>query len=284
MCIMKLSIVIPAHNEEGCINETVRALHTKLSAAQIHHEILVVNDNSSDTTEAILIRLRDEIPSVTYVNNHPPHGFGFAVRKGLEVYTGDAVAIYMADASDRPEDLIKFFSVMEQRQVDCVFGTRFSRNSKVVDYPSLKLSLNRAANLFIQMLFGLRYNDVTNAFKLYRRHVIDGLKPFLSHHFNLTVEMPLKAIVRGYSYTIVPNDWINRKSGESKLHIKEMGSRYLFIVLYCFIEKWLSKRDYHREQFDFETHEALEASAISNILKDDYARRAPAAGRDAMPD
>jgi len=245
---MKLSVVIPAHNEAGSIDETVRVLHAKLSAEQIDHEILVVNDNSSDCTEQLLVRLREEIPSFIYVNNHPPHGFGFAVRKGLEVYTGDAVAIYMADASDRPDDLVRFFRALEQRQVDCVFGTRFSRSSKVIDYPFPKLILNRSANFFIQLLFGLRYNDVTNAFKLYRRHVIDGLKPFLSPHFNLTVEMPLKAIVRGYSYTILPNDWINRKTGESKLRIKEMGSRYLFIVLYCFIERWLSKRDYHREQ------------------------------------
>lgn len=243
---MKLSVVIPAHNEEGCIRRTVRVLDAHLGAEQIEHEILVVNDNSSDQTEEILLQLQKEIPSLYYINNSPPHGFGFAVRKGLENYTGDAVAVYMADSSDRAEDLVEFFEVLEKSGVDCVFGSRFVRGAKVVNYPRLKLTLNRLANTFIQIVFGLRYNDVTNAFKLYRRHVIDGLKPFLSHHFNLTVELPLKAIVRGYSYAVVPNDWINRKSGESKLHIQEMGSRYLFIVLYCFIERWLSKGDYHR--------------------------------------
>jgi len=245
---MKLSVIIPAHNEEGCIRRTVRVLHAHLSAEQIEHEILVVNDNSTDTTEEILIHLREEVPVLRYLDNAPPHGFGFAVRKGLENFTGDAVAIYMADASDKPEDLVEFFQVMESRGVDCVFGSRFMRGAKTVDYPRFKLMLNRSANLFIQIVFGLRYNDVTNAFKLYRREVVDGLKPFLSHHFNLTVELPLKAIVRGYSYAVVPNDWINRKAGKSKLLIQEMGSRYLFIVLYCFIEKWLSKRDYHREK------------------------------------
>lgn len=258
---MKLSIVIPAHNEEGCIEGTIRALHEELSEERIEHEILVVNDNSSDTTEQILISLQQEIPALNYVNNTPPHGFGFAVRKGLEQYAGDAVAIYMADASDRPEDLVCFFRMMEEKQVDCVFGTRFSHRSRTVDYPRFKLVLNRFANSFIQLLFGLRYNDVTNAFKLYKRHVIDGLRPLLSHHFNLTVELPLKAIVRGYSYTVVPNDWINRKTGESKLLIKEMGSRYLFIVLYCFIEKWLSKKDYHREKLA-EISESREVKAI----------------------
>lgn len=243
---MKLSVVIPAHNEEGCIRRTVRVLHAHLSAEQIEHEILVINDNSSDQTEQILVELQNEIPSLYYLNNSPPNGFGFAVRKGLENYTGDAVAIYMADGSDRAEDLVQFFEVMEQKGVDCVFGSRFMRGAKVVDYPYLKRIMNRCANAFIRITFNLPYNDVTNAFKLYRREVIDGLKPFLSHHFNLTVELPLKAIVRGYSYAVVPNDWINRKAGESKLRIQEMGSRYLFIVLYCFIEKWLSQGDYNR--------------------------------------
>jgi dolichol-phosphate mannosyltransferase len=135
---------------------------------------------------------------------------------------------------------------MQSDNMDCVFGTRFSKESKVVGYPLLKLVLNRIANSFIRLLFGLRYNDMTNAFKLYRRHVIQGLQPILSHHYNLTVELPLKAIVRGYSYSVVPNSWTDRKQGVSKLKIKEMGSRYVFIILYCFIERWLSKGDYHR--------------------------------------
>jgi dolichol-phosphate mannosyltransferase len=241
---MKLSVVIPAHNEEGCIAETVTALTQALGTAAISHEILVVNDNSSDRTEDILRALASEHRSVRYVNNKPPHGFGFAVRCGLDNFTGGAVALYMADASDRPEDLIAFFRAMEDQDVDCVFGSRFVRGGKIIDYPWHKLPINRLANLFVQALFGLRYNDVTNAFKLYRREVIDGCRPLLSHHFNLTVELPLKAIVRGYSYAVVPNWWINRKTGVSKLKIQEMGSRYLFIVLYCFLERWLSRGDY----------------------------------------
>lgn len=242
----RLSVVIPAHNEEGCIASTVENLYAQLTAAEVDHEIVVVNDNSSDNTESILVDLERTIPSLRHVNNCPPHGFGFAVRAGLEAFEGDAVVVYMADASDRPEDLIAFFRKMEADNLDCVFGTRFHREAKIVDYPRLKLAINRAANLFIQILMGLRYNDTTNAFKMYRRHVITGLQPLLSHHFNLTVELPLKAIVRGYTYAVVPNWWINRKTGESKLKIKEMGSRYLFIVLYCLIEKCLSRGDYHR--------------------------------------
>ncbi|NQU65847.1 MAG: glycosyltransferase family 2 protein [SAR324 cluster bacterium] len=244
---MKLSIVIPAHNEEGSITETVSELVRSLTDATIEHEVLVVNDNSTDDTEKILTALSKQFPTCRYVNNTPPNGFGLAIRKGLENYSGDAVAIVMADGSDAPADVIAFFRKMEEG-FDCVFGSRFIKQGKTYDYPRLKLFLNRGANLFIKILFGIRYNDVTNAFKMYRRETIEGLRPFLSHHFNLTVEMPLKAITRGYSYAILPNTWRNRTSGETKLKIKEMGSRYLFIVFYCLIEKWLSLGDYNKEE------------------------------------
>lgn len=244
---MKLSIVIPAHNEEGSIRETVLAFHQELHIEKIPHEILVVNDNSKDQTEKILKELSKKIKEVRYVNNSPPNGFGFAVRCGLEAYTGDCVAIVMADMSDRPVDLVAYYRKMTEGNYDAVFGSRFKKGGKTIDYPRTKLILNRFTNGIIKILFGIRYNDVSNAFKLYKRETIDGLKPFLSHHFNLTVELPLKTIVRGYTYAVVPNYWTNRKAGESKLKIKEMGSRYFFIILYCLIEKWLSRGDYKKQ-------------------------------------
>ncbi|MDO8650412.1 MAG: glycosyltransferase family 2 protein [Candidatus Berkelbacteria bacterium] len=243
---MLLSVVIPAHNEEGSIRETVMAFHTRLKHEKIPHEIVVVNDNSQDSTESILQTLDEKIREVRYVNNQPPNGFGFAVRCGLEAYQGDCVAIVMADLSDRPEDLVSYYHKMVDGNYDAVFGSRFMKGGKTVNYPPFKLLLNRFTNGIVRILFGIRYNDVSNAFKLYKRETIQGLKPFLSHHFNLTVELPLKVIVRGYSYAVVPNHWTNRQLGESKLKIKEMGSRYFFIILYCLIERWLSRGDYKK--------------------------------------
>lgn len=244
---MVLSVVIPAHNEEECLEDTVRPLVQTLNDAEISHEILVVNDASKDGTEDLLIALGKELPTVRYVNNQAPNGFGRAVCKGLDEFAGDAVVIVMADGSDAPKDVVSYYRKLSEGY-DCVFGSRFVSGAAVVDYPRAKLFLNRMANLFIQMLFRLRYNDVTNAFKCYRRETIDGLRPFLSPHFNLTVELPLKCIVRGYSYDIVPTDWYNRTKGEAKLKIKEMGSRYLFIVLYCLLEKYLSRGDFHSKR------------------------------------
>ena len=241
-----LSVVIPAHNEEQQIEETVRAFAEALSAAGIQHEILVVNDNSQDGTEQVLQRLQTELSVLRIINNTPPHGFGFAVRRGLAAIEGDAVAIVMSDLSDSPEDLVAFYHKLLEGY-DCVFGTRFSRGGRAIDYPWFKLILNRLVNQSIRLMFMLPYNDMTNAFKLYRRSVITGLHPLLAHHFNLTVELPLKAIIRGYSFAVLPNRWINRKHGVSKFRIREMGSRYLFIILYCFLERLLSQKDYYRK-------------------------------------
>jgi dolichol-phosphate mannosyltransferase len=244
---LKLSVLIPAHNEEESIAETVKDIYERLTAEQIPHEILVVNDNSKDQTERVLQKLADVYPTLRYINNPPPNGIGLAIKSGLAHYTGDAVVIVMADGSDSPEDIVKYYREL-QKGVDCVFGSRFIKGGKLIDYPRHKLLLNRLANWFIEVLFGLRYNDVTNAFKAYRRETIEGIKPVLSHHFNVTVELPLKAIVRGYSYSVVPISWKNRSHGVSKLKIKEMGSRYLFMILYIWLEKSLSGGDYRKKE------------------------------------
>ncbi len=241
---MVLSVVLPAYNEEDSLPETLNSLYSTLLSENIPHEIVVINDNSKDTTELVLQSLQKNIPTLVYYTNPGPNGFGMAVRYGLEHFKGDCVAVMMADLSDDPKDLVKYYRTMVAKNVDAVFGSRFDKGGKVIDYPKLKLFINRIANLIIRIVIGIKYNDTTNAFKLYKKETIAGIKPFLSHHFNLTVELPLKAYVRGYSFAIVPNSWQNRKHGESKLKIQEMGSRYFFILMYCFIEKFFSRGDY----------------------------------------
>lgn len=242
---MKLSVVIPAHNERESIGATVQALQAELRSEGIPYEILVVDDASDDGTGAVVQAIAQRDPDVRCVRSRRPPGFGHAVRAGLDEYSGDAVAIVMADLSDSPTDLVRYYRVLEEG-FDCAFGSRFMRGGKVSDYPKPKLILNRLVNLGIRVLFRHGYNDTTNAFKAYRREVIDHIQPLLSNHFNLTVEMPLKATVRGYSYGIVPISWTNRVHGVSKLKLKEMGSRYLFIVLHVFLEHHLSRGDYRR--------------------------------------
>ena len=242
---LRLSVVVPAHNEAESIGATVTTLAGTLIAERIPHEILVVDDASSDGTAAVVNEVSTRHPSVRCVRSHLPPGFGHAVRAGLDHYTGDAVAIFMADSSDSPADLVSYHRVLTEG-FDCAFGSRFVKDGKVNDYPLLKLIINRIVNLAIRAMFRHGYNDTTNAFKAYRREVIDNIHPLLSNHFNLTVEMPLKAVTRGHTFQVIPITWSNRRSGVSKLKLQEMGSRYMFIVLYVFLEHHLSRGDYRR--------------------------------------
>jgi dolichol-phosphate mannosyltransferase len=241
-----LSVVIPAHNEAEVIEPTLRGLIDQLGPAGIDYEIVVVDDASRDGTGDVVRRVAEDEPRVRVVRSEGPNGFGVAVRAGLEAFTGDSVAIVMADGSDDPRDVVLYHRVLEAGY-DCAFGSRFMPGASVHDYPKFKLLMNRVVNTGIRALFRHGYNDTTNAFKAYRREVIENLRPLLSHHFNMTVELPLKAITRGFSYAIVPTSWTNRTAGTSKLQLNEMGSRYLFIVLYVFLEDHLSRGDYRRQ-------------------------------------
>jgi dolichol-phosphate mannosyltransferase len=240
------SVIIPARDEEGCVASMVKHLNLELRQQKIPHEIVVVDDGSSDKSWEILTKLKNQIPELNPCQNSAPHGFGRAVVRGLDFSRGDAVVIMMADESDDARDAVKYWRRLGEGY-DCVFGSRFMQGGGVMDYPRVKLFLNRLANLFIRVLFRIKLNDTTNAFKAYRREVIDGCRPLISPHFNLTVELPLKAIVRGFSWTVMPITWRNRRTGVPNLKIKEMGSRYLFICLYVWLEKYFSRGDYRKK-------------------------------------
>jgi dolichol-phosphate mannosyltransferase len=246
---VKLSVVIPARDEAGSLAATVREVTSTLSAAEVDHEVIVVDDSSSDGTWWIAEGLDRELKGVRAIRSPYRPGFGLAVRAGIERFSGDALAVFMADGSDDARDLISYHRTLVEG-FDCAFGSRFIAGSEVHDYPRLKLLINRIVNHGIRLLFRFGYNDTTNACKAYRREVIDSIQPLISNHFNLTVEMPLKAIVRGHSYAVVPVSWRNRMSGQSKLGLKEMGSRYLFSLMYVFLEHHLTRGDYRRVGFD----------------------------------
>lgn len=240
-----LSVIIPMRDEAGAIASCVEHLYLELSLHGVGHEIVAVDDGSTDKTWSVVQDLAARIPTLRPVQNGGEHGFGRAIIHGIEHSRGDGVVILMADESDDCRDVVRYWQLLNEGW-DAVFGSRFVRGGGVIDYPPHKLLVNRMANLFLRLLFQVRLNDFTNAFKAYRRKALDGCRPFLSPHFNLTVELPLKTIVRGYTWTVIPITWRNRRSGVSKLKIKEMGSRYLFIAIYCWLEKYFSGGDYKK--------------------------------------
>ena len=240
------SVVIPARDEEESLPPTIEAIYRVFTAAGVPHEIVVVDDGSRDRTWAVLEELKKRVPTLAPARNPGANGFGRAVICGLDHSKGDAVVIMMADASDAPADAVTYWQVLNEGY-DCAFGSRFVEGGEVIDYPRVKLLVNRLANFLVRIGFNIRLNDTTNAFKAYRRTTIDGCRPFLAPHFNLTVEIPLKAIVRGYTWSVIPISWRNRKHGVAKLKIKEMGSRYFFICMYVWLEKYFSRGDYRRK-------------------------------------
>jgi len=237
------SVVIPARDEEGSLPATLEHLHLEFSLNSVPHEIVVVDDGSKDRTWEVLQQLKTKIPALRPVQNTGDHGFGRAVTFGLRNCAGDAVVIMMADESDDACDAVRYWKLLNEGW-DCVFGSRFIKGGGVKDYPKIKLFVNRLANFFVRIVFNIPLNDTTNAFKAYRRTVIQGCEPLIAPHFNITVEIPLKAVVRGYSWTVIPITWRNRRFGAAKLKIKEMGSRYFFICAYVWLEKYFSRGDY----------------------------------------
>jgi dolichol-phosphate mannosyltransferase len=239
---LKLSIVIPAHNEEQNIGPCIDELTSTLRHADIPYEFVIVNDNSSDGT-ADVVRQRMELDgNIQLVNRHPPGGFGRAVRSGLEQITGDVVVIYMADLSDNPEDVVAYYHKIEEGY-DCVFGSRFVHGAHVEHYPFVKRICNRLANHAIRLLFRTKFNDLTNAFKAYRSEVIHVCGPYRASHFNITIEMSLSALNRNYKIAQIPISWYGRTWGSSKLRLTEMGRRYLSTLLMLFFERILISDD-----------------------------------------
>jgi dolichol-phosphate mannosyltransferase len=245
MSLTLFSVVVPARDEAESLPDTLRDLHGEFVREGVPHEIVVVDDGSTDATWQVLQSLKAEIPTLVPVQNTGPNGFGRAIIHGFGHIRGDGVVIVMADSSDLPSDAVKYWRLLCEGN-ECVFGSRFLRKGDVADYPGVKLFVNRLANTFIRLMFNIPLNDTTNAFKAYNRKVIEGCRPFLSPHFNLTVELPLKAIVRGYTWAVIPISWRNRRHGVAKLKIKEMGSRYFFICMYVWLEKYFSRGDYRR--------------------------------------
>jgi len=244
--LKKLSVIIPARDEAGNLPNCVAGIEKELEKHGIDGEIVVVDDGSRDDTPKVLEELKGQHPQLRSLRNDGQNGFGRAVRCGLSMARGAVIAIMMADLSDSPRDLVRYWEKLNEGY-DCIFGSRFISGSRVTDYPRAKLFANRIVNTAIRYAFRIECNDITNAFKMYRREVIEGCQPLISPHFNLTVEIPLKAVIRGYSWTVIPISWRNRSKGVAKLKLREMGSRYFFIIAYLWLEKYFSRGDYRKK-------------------------------------
>ena len=244
--IKDLNIIIPLRDEDEQAEITVDLLTNELKDLKKNFTITLIDDHSHDVTWNLLTKLKEKYNNVEIYKNEYEAGYGNAIRFGIGKNKCDAVVFFMGDCSDNPRDIKIYIEYLDQG-FDCVFGSRFIKNSKVVDYPLFKLVLNRIANNFIRILFLIKYNDITNAFKAYTKKTLDECEPIISKHFNINAELSLKSIIRGFKYKVIPISWTNRKEGVSKFYIKEMRNRYFFTILYVFLEKILLREDIDKD-------------------------------------
>jgi len=236
---MKLSIIIPVRNEEFLIKKIIDQLQTKLK--NLNYEIIFINDFSTDNTSQATRELIETKNGINIYDNKRK-GLGGAISEGISRSTGEAICIMMSDLSDSTDDLEKYYNIIKNENVDAVFGSRFIKGSEIIDYPKKKLILNRIFNIITKLLFISDYNDFTNAFKIYKKDALLKTFPLVSESFNIFLELPLKIISRKMKYKIIPISWTNRKEGTSKFDIKELRAKYLFTLIYCWLEKILLKK------------------------------------------
>ena len=235
---MQVSIIIPVRNEERVIEKIIDQLDKELK--DLPHEVIFVNDFSTDNTTKVILKKINNKNQISLCENKKK-GLGGAIVEGIYSSKCDAICIMMADLSDNIEDLKEYYNIIKNENIDAVFGSRFIKGSKVVDYPKKKLILNRIFNFVTKLLFFSDYNDFTNAFKIYKKDALLKTFPLVSESFNIFLELPLKIISRKMRYKIIPISWTNRKEGNSKFDIKELKAKYLFTLIYCFLEKILLK-------------------------------------------
>ena len=236
---MKLSIIIPIRNEELLVAKTFEQLKNKLK--NLSYEIIFINDFSTDHTIRVVEELVKTNPEINIFNNKKK-GLGGAITLGINKANGESVCIMMSDLSDNINDLEEYYKIISNENVDAVFGSRFVKGSIITDYPKKKLILNRIFNIITKLLFFSDYNDFTNAFKIYKKDALLKTFPLVSESFNIFLELPLKIISRKMKYKIIPISWTNRKEGSSKFDIRELRAKYLFTLIYCWLEKILLKK------------------------------------------
>ena len=233
-----LSIIIPAFKEGKIIDESVNQINKVLLNELIHFEIIIIDDHSNDKTLEKIKEISINYKNIKIFLNSSSKGFGNSIVEGIKKAKGEFICIVMADQSDSPNDIIKYYSEIIKGDYDCIFGNRWEEKKLVENYPKFKFYLNRVGNKLLSYLFNIKYTDLTNSFKMYKKDVILELFPLISNHFSITIEIPLKIIYRGYNYKIVPNYWKNNQHTISNLNLFNVIKTYSFIAIYCLIERY----------------------------------------------
>lgn len=201
-----VSVVVPCHNEEMNVGPLVEGLLRHYD--EYIHEMVLVDDNSTDGTREVLERMAAQDSRVRPVIRRPPNGVGLALRDGLRAARGRYVLLMDCDFLHILPEIREMFDEAANG-TDVVLGSRFSRESVLINYPIQKILFNRTFHLLASLVFRRRLRDLTNNLKLLSRDVADNLD-IESPWFSVNAETGLKPLLMGYSVSKVPISWINR--------------------------------------------------------------------------
>jgi dolichol-phosphate mannosyltransferase len=219
-----VSVVVPCHNEETNVELLVVRLRELFG--DYLHEVVLVDDNSSDGTRAVMLRLARRDARVRPVLRNPPNGVGLAIADGLRAATGEYVLMMDSDFQHLLPEMHDLFDAVAAGY-DVAVGSRFSRKSVLLNYPFQKIVANRGFHLLAQLLLLRRFRDLTNNLKLMRREVVDRLQ-LLEPGFAVNAETGLQPLLMGYAIDEVPISWINRTPdmGSSSFRLVRVGGGY----------------------------------------------------------
>ncbi len=224
---MKTSIVIPAFNEESNLEPLVKDIQAMTKKHKLAHEIILVNDNSTDSTPKLINKLAKS-KNIHAVHRKGNNGMGNTLIEGTQKAKGDIIVWVMADRSDNLETIPKMVKKIGQGY-DIVFGSRYIPGGSSGDLDKFKALSSSGYTRLARIVFGLKVNDITNAFRAFRKEVFNKIK-LESGDFAISPEFAIKAHLKKYKLGEVPTTYANRVAGKTKFKMFKMGLKYLSLL------------------------------------------------------
>jgi glycosyltransferase involved in cell wall biosynthesis len=225
---MMLSIIIPAHNEEENIADIIEKVK---SALDFPFELVVVNDHSCDNTANIVEKLAEKYKNIKLVENKFERGFANAIKTGFLNAGGDLILPLMADLCD---DLatVPLMITKVRDGFDIVCGSRYVKGGARLGGSKIKAMLSRFGGVSLHYLLGIPTCDIPNAFKMYKKKVIDSVD-IQACGFEISMEIALKAFYAGFKISEVPTLWKERTKGKSSFKVFKLLPSYVRLYVWA---------------------------------------------------
>ena len=237
----KISVVVPCYNEEPNIPSLIKNL--KGFFDEYIYEFVIVDDNSTDATGDIAENLSREDSRIKVIRREMPNGVGLAIRDGISAATGEYILTMDSDFQHILPELTGLFDAAAEG-ADVAVGSRFSRESVLLNYAFTKIIVNRGFHILANILLRKHFRDVTNNLKLMKREVADKLE-LTSSDFAVNAETGLQPLLMNFNVKEVPISWINRSvdMGLSSFVILKTGPNYFFVLFRLLFKHWFGNKN-----------------------------------------